>query len=372
MSPSCKRLKIVASSNTQKVAPNFLLKLASWALPALIATTTAFAQQTISILDPAPEVNEIKAAPGMITENPKGAQGNANLRKAFQWNQEKIIIENEGPLHYVHLHAIVDDPISEVQLNGHSVPIQADGTIEMQLGYHQSTKTFEITWFDSKQNFYRTHFTVQEAPNPNQPIAEKPHPNKTRYSLGVGFTQIKYTQTDLPEFTEKAITIKGGINQVLSPRRWDLNIGAFYNASAYGSTSAYKIQYLGINLKLSYHLIQDASPFQVNLSAGTYYNTSFGSIGFKDVYGPELFPEMSYLFSNRHMIFGYAKYAPVISNGKFDFSQNKEIAMGAHYSVPVSKNNRISFGADYSQLSLTVSGLSAKTSTITGSVGFSF
>ena len=91
------------------------------------------------------------------------------------------------------------------------------------------------------------------------------------------------------------------------------------------------------------------------------------------MYGPQISPDITYIFNNGHSLFTYVKYAYSLSGSKgISLKDNREVALGSHYSFPLSTKTRLSIGIDLSQLSLSLADAWASTNTYSLSAGLSF
>lgn len=183
----------------------------------------------------------------------------------------------------------------------------------------------------------------------------------------------------MANFSQYAVTVKGGASYRLIPDKLDTSVSAFMNVASLSPktndasiTKDYEIRYLGVNVRVGYHLIRAPSPFRLIMNAGFYYNTSFGSIGFSNMYGPQIYPEFSYIFNNGHAALLYAKFSPALFNGTVDFKSNKEAALGTYYVFPLNPKLRMAVGFDISKLDLSTGEQNASTTTYSLSTGVSF
>jgi len=196
-----------------------------------------------------------------------------------------------------------------------------------------------------------------------------------RFSAGLGFTLISYRQQDINSFNQTVITVKAGTIYRAIPDKLDLGLNAFFNALPLSTNSpdGNKIQYMGVNVRAGYHIIDAPSSLRFTLNGGMYFNNSYGAVGFANMYGPQISPEFTYVFKNGHSLFWYLKYAYSLSGSKgISFKDNREAAAGLHYSFSISSKNRLSIGVDISQLSLSLPEAWASTNTYSLSSGISF
>ena len=253
--------------------------------------------------------------------------------------------------------------------------IQEDGSFNIHFGFPNESKVFTISATDAENKTYRMQYKINPIDH-QEIILDKVPPHRWRFSLGTGLTLISFRQKNLTPFDQWAVTLKGSANYRIVPEKLDLGFSSFYNAIPFASKSpvGYKIQYLGVNTRLVWTIIGAPSPFRLNLSGGLYYNTSLSTVGFTNMYGPQLYPEIIYVFNNGNSILFYGKYSPALSqSNSISFKDNRETALGMHYSFPISFTKRMSVGVDLSQLSLSVpSGDWASTNTYSLTAGISF
>jgi hypothetical protein len=326
-----------------------------------VAGISAQAQQTASIT----EHNRWKAK---ITEIKSVANAPSGIPQ-LKWTPEEIWVEAQGPVQYARIKWKLEEPYKTVSINGKQLTPKADGSFDVNFGFTNNEKAFKVLVLDQTGKTFQGSYKILAT---GENVGPRRIQSRYRFNAGLGLTSIKYTQTNVTDFSEFAVTIKGGVSYRLVPDKFDLSLSAFMNAFALSSTSVYTIRYLGVNARVGYHLVKAPSPLRVVLNAGLYYNTSFGSIGFSNMYGPQLYPELSYIFPNGNAMLLYAKYSPALFQQKIDFSHNKEVATGLYYLFPLNTKYRMAVGFDISKLELSTDTDSAATTTYSLSAGLSF
>ncbi|MBU6154855.1 MAG: hypothetical protein KGP28_11180, partial [Bdellovibrionales bacterium] len=73
--------------------------------------------------------------------------------------------------------------------------------------------------------------------------------SRWRRSFGIGFTNLNYSQTGVVAFTQKFITVKGGLETPISGSRWSVGGSFFLNAIELANTGPYRLRFLGLNLR---------------------------------------------------------------------------------------------------------------------------
>ena len=289
------------------------------------------------------------------------------------WSKDTFSAESTSSLLYTDLQGHFTKKTLQVTLNSKALPVKEDGSFDVHFGVPATTKTFVITAIDEDNKIYRSEFKIV-------PIDEAVDTNQMgvslwRYSAGGGLTLLSYRQKNVTPFSQDAFTVKGGATYRAIPGKLDLGLSAFFNLIPFGSQSPlnYNLQYLGVNLRAGYILLGAPSSIRVTLNAGLYFNTSFSAIGFLNMYGPQLYPEVVYVFENGNSLLLYGKYSPAVSQSQaISLNDNREVAIGLHYSFPVTVRNRVSVGFDISQLSLSTATDWATTNTYSLSSGISF
>lgn len=292
----------------------------------------------------------------------------------ISWDREIYFVENTALTNYANITGKFKQKVVNATVNGRLLPVSDSGNFNVRLEFMGEEKSFILSVTDATGKVYRMQYKIAQAiPREMQTVGKLPF--RWRFSGGFGYTLISYRQQDVDTFQQNVVTVKGSATYRAIPEVLDLNASAFFNLLALTSTSSEgnKIQYLGVNLRAGYHVIEAPSNLRFNIFGGFYYNTSYGQVGFADMYGPQIAPEFTYVLSNGHAIFFYGKYAYSLSgNSGFSLKDNREVAFGAHYSFPVFTQNRVSVGIDISQLSLSLSDAWATTNTYSLSGGISF
>jgi len=196
--------------------------------------------------------------------------------------------------------------------------------------------------------------------------------SRWRGSFGAGYSAIHYSQTQVDAFSVGAVTLKAGLETSLSNPRWTLGAGTFINAFTLSNSSAYSFRILGVNLRGGYYLTAPESKLQFRLNGGIYYNTALSAIGFKNMFGPQVFPEWSIRISPREALMIYFKYSPVLVAGGLDLGRNRELAGGIYFRHLLEGGNSIFLGMDYALLDAFTADAEAHTRSLSIGVGMGF
>jgi hypothetical protein len=200
----------------------------------------------------------------------------------------------------------------------------------------------------------------------------KPQRSRWRKSLGLGATNLHYSQTQVAPFTQRFITLKGGLETTIPGSAWSIGGSFFFNSLSLSNTGIYQLRILGVNLRSGRFLTPPESSVQVRLNGGVYYNTSFSEIGFKDMVGPQIFPEFSFRISQARSVMTYFKYSPVLVEGSFDILSNRELAAGLYFRQLISATMSWFVGIDYAELDARISSEQANMRSLSLGAGLGF
>jgi hypothetical protein len=197
-------------------------------------------------------------------------------------------------------------------------------------------------------------------------------PPRWRKSFSIGITSLTYSQTAVDPFTQKLITIKGGVEIPITDSRWSIGTGFFFNAFELSNTGNYQLKILGINFRLGRFLTAPESRIQVRFNGGVYYNTSLSVIGFKNMLGPQIFPELSYRISKQKSVLVYVKYSPVLVAGGIDIIRNRELATGLYFRQALASGSGFFAGIDIAGLDAAAGLDEARARSVSFGIGFGF
>lgn len=195
------------------------------------------------------------------------------------------------------------------------------------------------------------------------------------WGVGLGVSSITYSQTTLPDLSEIALTPKVSYQHPLS-HHWDLGGNIFMTAlpitTNQSGVSAY---FLGINVRAGYSLPIIPKPWTLSIAVGGYYTTMTSSgrdFGYRNMFGPQVFPVLRRSLGPKNMIGTYFKYSPVTGGGSpFNFSSH-ELATGLSLTHLLANRKSISFTLDYSQITVQISPIVATNTAITGGASYGF
>ena len=192
-------------------------------------------------------------------------------------------------------------------------------------------------------------------------------------NAGLGITSLSFKEAGIADYSSTNLTLKAGMNYHF-PSAWIIGLSGYATLSQLKKSTDVSVRYFGLNARLGYQF-PSVSNWTFTLYGGAYYSTMFVTnnvFGFKNLAGPQIYPELRKSFNNGSAIIVYVKFCPV-SEGVTTFSTtNREVAAGAAYLHPLFSGHPISLSIDYSNIYFTASPLITQTSSITISLGYGF
>jgi hypothetical protein len=307
------------------------------------------------------ERNPIRAIPSLVwnpdadTQNPKIQSGKnakneviyfVTLRGRYTGNmQGRSLLTSSGkmipsPRGEVSLNVVVQTDLTEVSIT----EIDEHGTVSLQ-----KDRLLFPEWDEFKK-------------------LQKRRPKKWSVSPGMGLSAIDVNQTGITRFVELALTAKlAGQLKLWGP--WDLEGAAYYSGLTFNTNSSgAALTFLGAALRTGFHLLKHDSNWDLFLSAGFYYATTYanGTFGYQDLMGPQVFSSLSRTLPQLRSIWLYVKYSPILSGFQLISLDNGDIGMGAGYSFPIfNRHVNLGIAFDCSLLTLKYAGGSITTNTYT-------
>lgn len=204
------------------------------------------------------------------------------------------------------------------------------------------------------------------------------------FGVGVGVSAITYSQTNMDFGTLNSVTptVKLMVDRRLGEKGYVAGFTGFINTppSSGNATGNNAFKFLGLNLKIGKifkNLLPE--PWEIGAHVGYYYLTMLtdGTLGFNNVYGPEIYPTITKKFNNGSQATAYFKFSAISQRVLLLSLSNNEIAAGAQYRF--AKKSKIQWltGFDFATVNLATVDTQllntlVKTSSMTLWVGVSF
>ena len=195
------------------------------------------------------------------------------------------------------------------------------------------------------------------------------------WSVALGISSISYSQTGLADFSEVTLTPKFSFQYPLG-QNWDLAMNAFFASIPISTNqSGIKAYFLGVNARAGYALPFIQKPWTISLAGGGYFATMYTSgrtFGYRNMFGPQIFPVIRRSIGEKDTVGTYFKYSPVSQGGSsFSFSSH-ELATGISFTRLFARGRSASLSLDYSQITVDVEPVVASASSVTVGAAYGF
>ena len=304
------------------------------------------------------------------------ALGGGPKSTAVTWFPNEFILVRSTTKNKVTLKGRLPDQTKKIWIEGVEVKPNPDHRFETQIGFIGERKTVQVRTVDASGAQGEGRYEIKLSLDSQEPVesvnlgqAPERKPDWTG-GFGIGYSAISYSQTYVESFHEKALTLKGHVERNLGASRFTFGLGGFYNVWVLSHPGELKIRVLGGNLRLGYRLLEPQGRFQTRLNFGTYFNTAVTDLGFKNMIGPQIFPEVSYRFQHSKMVTAYFKFSPILVGSSFNLKSDREVALGIGYRYLFLNGKSIGITLDYSQLDAVAGSIEAHTQTTTLGLGY--
>jgi hypothetical protein len=208
--------------------------------------------------------------------------------------------------------------------------------------------------------------------------AEHSETSSNYFSAKLGLGSFSYHEVNGVDISQKTVQADLAYDRALSAAAdnrfraaLDLNLTA-WSFSESGSTLG--IRLFDSEISLAYALIPVKVGFNLSLRAGIFYASTLVSgntFGVQNLYGPDLYPVISYGLSSGQVISVYFKIAPAVDlQGDVNFT-NKLTAVGLTYSTKSGSGAWV-YSVDYKDYDANENGVSVSFSNLELMVGRTF
>ncbi|MCC7442522.1 MAG: hypothetical protein IT285_12870 [Bdellovibrionales bacterium] len=188
------------------------------------------------------------------------------------------------------------------------------------------------------------------------------------FSLGVGGTFLAYRETSKPDYAAFVLTPKLSYSRAHSPfKSWAFGFSAFLTAAVLSrSSGSVDPRFLGVNARLGY-LFPSRSRMKFALYGGGYYLTMWvpgDAFGFDNLWGPQLYPTLSWKLSGRNSLAAYCKYSPMMNGFSALPLGNREIAAGLGWQRDF-RGYSITLSADFANFAFSLDDVEVSSNSLT-------
>jgi hypothetical protein len=201
-------------------------------------------------------------------------------------------------------------------------------------------------------------------------------PKRLFISAGLGATYFKYKETAQSDYSSFATTIKGNLNYLLFPPKWDLGLSLYLTAiQLTKSNPNNNVRYFGFNTRLGYIIDKVKDPWKLIVYGGFYYTTMIvdpSNFGFTNLSGPQVYPTIKRTLKNKDSINGYIKYSPIAKQLSLLKLTSREFALGTSYTHQLPNGKTISATLDFANVVLQINDIASSSNSVTLGASYGF
>jgi len=192
---------------------------------------------------------------------------------------------------------------------------------------------------------------------------------------GLGVASSNYTQTRTAGMSQRNFTFKASYQRPSSARSaWGWGTSMFVTVLPISSDRPdVTARFFGISTRLGYTFSFIPEPWQLGISAGAYYTTmitSGSNFGYRNVFGPMVYPSLRRALSNADSLSGYIKLSPITNGLTLLALSNRELAGGLSWTHRMASGNSFSVSTDVASFVLNSGKIIIKNDTISLSLAY--
>jgi hypothetical protein len=169
----------------------------------------------------------------------------------------------------------------------------------------------------------------------NQDDGEVSRPKTLFPNTNLGVTSVAYSETTRADYSALALTARASVLYLIAPPRWEVALAGFGTLTWLSQSAPDSLRFFGMSLRGGYVLPLEGTRWRVSFLTGLYYTTTFvpaDRFGFRNMLGPQLYPNFRYTLNAESSLSGYIKFSPVSGEGIALLpASNYEFAVGSGY-----------------------------------------
>ena len=173
-------------------------------------------------------------------------------------------------------------------------------------------------------------------PAPLQRPLQKAQQKPSHWNVGIAARSVTYSQTNISNLNETMLAFDVSYEHALS-KVWSFKARSFIDLAGDAPLSTNQNQgsarFWNANSDVIYQLPINSHQWTFGLAGGFFYTSMYSSginFGFRNLWGPELYPIVTRLINDKNRLDFYFKYAPVISQSPVNLS-NHELDVGVEW-----------------------------------------
>ena len=200
-------------------------------------------------------------------------------------------------------------------------------------------------------------FSIAKKQLQKVPVKEKPFKKLSQWNFGLEIRSVNYSQTNLNNLNETMLAPVISYQEQFA-KRWSFQAESFIDAVRDVPFATNQnndmARFWDSNADIIYSIPLRSPNWSIGIAGGFYYMTTFSSgesFGFTNLWGPEIYPIVRFVPNNKNTFEFYFKYAPVLSQMPFNFSNNESNA-GIEWTKITRAKRSVSFKVELLQDSL--------------------
>ena len=293
--------------------------------------------------------------------------GKAKPGTKIELQKDAVSIESQTKVH--------DLTKSEMNPTPKEISVGSNGRFKMllTLPFTHVQIPFKATAADEKNQYYILTMLIRK----NRPpiLVGKTHKSEeAQWQFGLEGRSVTFSQTNLNNLNETMLAVDISYERTFA-KRWSVVAQSFIDIAGnapFSTGQELPSHYWHLNSDLVYHLPIRLPKWRIGIAGGFYYMTMFSSgtkFGYSDLWGPELYPIVTYSLNPKNALSFYLKYSPNASNFSPNFN-NHEAATGAEWTKLYQNKRSITFKVEFLQDAFSQSGLSTQSNAINFGVLF--
>ncbi len=191
----------------------------------------------------------------------------------------------------------------------------------------------------------------------------------SRWKFGLDARSVAYSQTNLSSLNETMLAFDVLYERTLA-KRWLFRAQSFIDLAGDAPLATNEnegsARFWNSNADVIYAFPHEARTWAFGIAGGVFYTSMYPqgiNFGFRNLWGPELYPIATYLLNNKNSLDFYLKYSPVFSQTPVNFGSH-ELDAGVEWTRDLTDKRSVSYKLELLQDVLKGDGASAQSTAV--------